>query len=136
MERKMIVSPYLDAATSYREALPEVIARIVNGCGPGNWKVDLVPDNLLGLDISECCDIHDWDYTVGETEADKQAGDHRLLHNVIARINAAVGPFDKVLKPFRYIGAYDYYLAVKEGGHSAFWAGKNPETHMAGDQSV
>jgi hypothetical protein len=37
-------------------------AGVCNGCGPQGFKVDIVPDNILGVDISEACNIHDWMY--------------------------------------------------------------------------
>ncbi len=120
----MNVSPYLSAPDSYRRALPEVVATIVNGCGPGGWKVDLVPDNLLGLDISEPCDIHNWRYEEGETEEDKRVGDLELRGNLIATINHEHDWDDMVLRPHRYLLAYEYYEAVHLFGDSAFWAGK------------
>ena len=35
----MEISPHLFAPESYLRALPEVVAKIVNGCGPGGGKL-------------------------------------------------------------------------------------------------
>ena len=122
----MNVSSYLTVSDSYRRALPEVVASVVNGCGPGGWKYDLVPDTLYGLKVTESCNSHDWDYHMGETDADKAAADLRLLCNLIATIDHAAQKIisGKILKPFRYQRAFEYYCVVKEGGNDAFWEGK------------
>lgn len=122
----MNVSPYLSVSESYRRALPEVVATIVNGCGPGGWKVDLVPDTIYGLKIAESCNAHDWDYAEGTSETEKELADLRLLCNLIATIDHAAkrSVAGKVLKPLRYQRAFEYYLTVKEFGHDAFWHGK------------
>ena len=122
----MNVSSYLTVSDSYRRALPEVVASVVNGCGPGGWKYDLVPDTIYGLKVTESCNSHDWDYHMGETDADKAAADLQLLCNLIATIDHAAkrSVAGKVLKPLRYQRAFEYYLTVKEFGHDAFWHGK------------
>ena len=122
----MNISPYLSAPDSYRRASPLVVSTVVNGCGPGGWKYDLVPDTILGLSVTECCNVHDWMYAEGATEIDKKRADRKLLENLYATIDAAAkrSLFHRVLKPHRCVRAFEYYLAVKEFGHDAFWAGK------------
>ena len=122
----MNVSSYLYAPESYRKALPEVVAKVVNGCGPSGWKIDIVPDTIYWLPIGEECGIHDWEYEAGETEADKELADFHLLHNLLAHIDCASSQSitGKILKPLRCQRAFEYYMAVKEFGHHAFWAGK------------
>ena len=120
----MIVSSYLCAPNSYRRALPEVVARVVNGCGPGGWKYDLVPDTILGLRVTESCNIHDWMYNEGATETDKRLADLALRENLLATIKAAKGPANWLLRYHRRLRAYEYYAAVVVGGAAAFCKGK------------
>lgn len=124
----MIVSPYLYAPNSYRRALPEVVAKVVNGCGPGGWKYDLVPDTILGLKVTESCNIHDWMYNEGATGADKRLADLALRENLLATIKSAKGPLNWLLRYHRTIRAYEYYVAVSLGGDAAFWKGKERPT--------
>ena len=117
----MNVSTYLYAPNSYHRALPEVAKRVANGCGPGGWKYDLVPDTILGLDVSECCNIHDWMYNEGATETDKKRADRKLLENMYPAIDAAAkrSMIQRMLKPHRCVRAFEYYMAVKEFGYAA-----------------
>ena len=121
----MNVSPGLTASDSYLRATPEVIAMFVNGCGPGGWKFDLIPDTMLGLSVTEACNIHDWDYTEGKTQADKEAADERFLANCRALIDNAPGIINRLLRYHRRLRALEYYEAVKHFGDEAFWAGKD-----------
>lgn len=83
-----------------------------NGCGPsGNWLLEvltfIVPDNLLGCDISMACNIHDFcweDYEVPRKEAD-----NLFLENM----SALVEEYGGFLQPVRDWMAFQYYLAVK-----------------------
>ena len=54
---------------AYLEATPEMIADVCNGCGPAGVKIDLVPDALLGLDVTGPCNRHDWMYHDGQDRA-------------------------------------------------------------------
>jgi len=92
-----------------------------NGCG-ARGKLDLIPDNLLGLDISECCNIHDYMYaTADNTIEAKDSADRTFLNNML-RLICNKGGF---LAPLRRKRAYVYYLAVHKFGGPAFWEGKN-----------
>jgi hypothetical protein len=119
---------WLYAPAAFVQATPEVRALVVNGCGPGGWKVDLVPDRIWGLDIRIVCDIHDWMYATGETIADKEAADRTMLNNMLRMIDAAGGPW--WLVKLRRIRAREYYEAISHFGGPAFWAGKNPGTEL------
>lgn len=52
----------LESPLSYKTAPQSVKDKCCNACGAQGWKVDIVPDNILGVDISEACNIHDWMY--------------------------------------------------------------------------
>lgn len=57
-----------------------------NGCGSG-WKEPLVPDSLGGIDISEACGIHDYDYEVGGNATDFEIANMHFLFNMLIIIN-------------------------------------------------
>jgi hypothetical protein len=116
----------LECSPEYLAASPEVRHQVCNGCGPGGWKFDIIPDNLLGLPIHEPCDIHDWDYAFGSTQADKEAADSRFLRNMMDTINNYKG-WTRILNHWRRKLALDYYEAVHLAGDSAFWENKGPK---------
>lgn len=114
--------PWL-APTEYWTLPPELKRSIVNGCGPGNWKLDLVPDNLLGIEIEEPCNIHDFEYW---QNIDKDVADARLLANIMIAIKkhhptSLIGEIaDRALFLVRIREALTYYIAVSIGGQSAW----------------
>jgi hypothetical protein len=118
----------LYAPPNYVVASPAVRALIANGCGPGGWKLDLVPDHIWFLDISEACNIHDWMYTFGNTLADKDEADRVLLNNCLRLVDAAGGCW--LLRCLRRHRVRIYFEAVHIFGGPAFWACKNPQTHL------
>lgn len=120
----MKVSPGLTASQSYLDASPEVVAAVVNGCGPGGWKFDIIPDTVFGLSIKEACNIHDWDYAEGSTAEDKRLADYRFKNNCYAIIDNADGWFNRMLRYHRTIRVIEYYEAVQHFGGDAFWQGK------------
>lgn len=71
------------APDSYRNAPADEIARVVNGCGPGAWKFDFVPDHIFHHNIRPACNIHDWCYYIGGTEEDRAFYDLMLHNNII-----------------------------------------------------
>jgi len=118
----------LYAPEFYMTLAPEDRARMVNGCGPGGWKLDIVPDTIYGLDISSACDIHDYMYTVGLELADKEEADRVFLNNMLRLIQANSSCW--LLRKLRRQRARTYYEAVSHFGGPAFWSGKNPQTHL------
>ena len=123
----MRISPYLYAPESYLRALPDVVAKIVNGCGPGGWKVDLVPDTILLLSVKEACNIHDWCYSEGSSEDYRLWADDLLHQNLRATIFHAADTswFARILMPHRLVRARGYYYAVRAFGSDPFWVGKD-----------
>ena len=103
------------------------------GCGPQGWKLDLVPDSLLGINIKECCRIHDAMYSLGVhgigidgSEDHRGECDRVFLNNMIRTVNHRRWqlPF---LKRARLWLARRYYLAVHVYGGPAYWDNKNTE---------
>ncbi len=101
------------APPEYFTLSPGTKARICNGCGPDGWRFDLVPDELLGVDISEPCNIHDYEYWLGN---DRVMADVRLLANILtACIEQHPGRLP-LLIPLANV----YFLAVREAGARHF----------------
>jgi len=93
---------------------------ICNGCGAAGAKIDLIPDGMYGLDISSACYIHDLDYFLGETEADRRFADDRLKRNLLTLIAAG----NAIMWPARRVRVNTYHKAVRMCGEQPFWAGK------------
>ena len=91
-----------------------------NGCGTSGWKGWIVPDTLWGLNISEACNIHDWDYHYGQSMDDKEKADLNFLTNMLRLINAGW----RIFRWLRTRRAYKYYKAVHYLGEKAFLANK------------
>lgn len=101
---------------------------VINGCGPGGWKIDLVPENLLGLSIVDSCNIHDWGYEIGATAEDKAVEDRTFRNNMLRQVEAGTAKnwlARKTLLPLRRALAEKYYQAVSKFGGPAFWDGKD-----------
>jgi len=110
----------LIAPESYRLASQADRAAVVNGCGPGGWRVDLIPDHLCGLCITEPCNIHDWMYGEGGDETKRLEDDITLLLNILITVLEHGGP----LEPLRLAGAVIFYRSVRECGAAFFGGGK------------
>lgn len=110
-----MLSPFF-APDAYRALSDEALATIVNGCGPEGWRVDLVPDSLLGLCITPECNLHDWMYGKGGDETARKLADVTLYLNIAAKVLLEGGP----LVPFRMAGAVVFYKAVRIGGKEHF----------------
>jgi len=113
-----MISPFF-APDAYRALLPEELALVVNGCGPAGWRVDLVPDSLLGLCITPECNVHDWMYLQGGDEAARKLADVTLYLNIAAKVLLEGGP----LVPLKMVGAMVFYRAVRIAGAEHFGPG-------------
>lgn len=101
------------------------------GCGPEGWKVDLVPDSLLGLDIRDCCRIHDGMYSLGDdgtglTGSENHRGicDNVFLNNMLRVIRHKPDQWGWV-RDLRIWLARRYYRVVADCGGPAYWDNKN-----------
>lgn len=103
----------------------EELKNICNGCGAkGGIKV---PDTMWGLNIKECCKIHDWMFAEGKTYADF------LFANAVFIMNLAiviVSKSNKFLAPLRLARATKYFIAVQTLGSDAFWVDKNKNNEL------
>lgn len=111
----------LTAPVAYWGCDDDLRSRISNGCGPGGWKVDLVPDSIWGLGVRAACDIHDWCYYWGESSRDKEFADRLFLNNLLSIIDANSTWVMRIVRRHR---AFKYYEAVATLGNPAFWSGK------------
>jgi len=116
----------LFAPQGYCELTDKEREKICNGCGAAGSTIDLVPDTIWGLKISECCNIHDYMYNQGETLADKESADRAMLNNIIRFINNKTKW--RWLRKLRRRRAKTYYWFVKNYGGPAYWDGKNKPT--------
>jgi hypothetical protein len=93
-----------------------------NGCGTEGWKGALVPDTIWLLRITDVCDIHDWMYAEGTTQADKEYADIIFLTNMVSLIQADRSISGRLLKLIRERRAFTYWQAVAESstGQAAF----------------
>ena len=113
----------LYAPESYWKISYEEHTSICNGCGAANSKIDMIPDTIYFVNISEACNIHDYMYYIGETINDKKNADMIFLENLLTITNTESS--NGFMKWLRRRRAIKYYLAVKYFGNSAYWTGKN-----------
>lgn len=133
---------YLYAPISYWETSEEKVDEITGGCGPGGRGDALVPDSINGISIFVACRIHDWCYSIGRNEQDKNDADNYFLMNMLRIIdsiekqeeketeddgffedlwNNIESFFDPFVDFSSHTIAFSYYLAVAYGGNSAFY---------------
>lgn len=110
------------APASFWMAAPGRRKNVCNGCGPGGWKWDIIPDTMYGLSIHDACDIHDWMYCHGVTEKDKEIADHVFKENLYRIIDQKSVSW--LFRKLRHLRAWVYFLMVAWFGDEAFWKGK------------
>lgn len=113
---------YLNIPNKLWKTPDVMLSDICNGCGAAG-KFDFVPDTMWGLNVSPACFVHDFRYDQGRTEKDKKKADEDFLINTILIIDNDPKAW-RITKALRRIRAVNYYTAVCEKGHDAFWAGK------------
>jgi hypothetical protein len=106
---------FLEAANAHFDEL----LTICNGCGTESSH--LVPEHAWGIRLTFACYIHDFDYKVGQTEADRKYADERFKKNLKALI--AQGNF--ILYPVRRARIETYYRTVRICGEKPFWQDKS-----------
>jgi hypothetical protein len=82
---------------------------IHGGCGPGKWGDYVIPDRLLGLDVSMACKIHDRMYEFAENQYDKLKADSYFLSNLVFIIIDGSNWLTRI--PRLWL-AWRYFLAV------------------------
>ena len=115
------------APESYWNATAKQKDSICNGCGAKEGFIK-APKKIYGLDVSICCNIHDWMYHEGLTADDKVIADRVFLNNM-TRIIKQNSKFRFVMF-LRLTQAKTYFLAVNYFGGDAFWFSKNTNTTL------
>lgn len=106
---------------SFRNASLEKIGRVCNGCGPGNWKFDIVPDQIWGVNIKFACNIHDWMYHIGGSKKQRKFADRMFLHNIKYLLSINDSNLEWCQKTFGGFRAWLlYYGFVRLRGHKHF----------------
>jgi len=109
----------LAAPTSFWGFLGQDTSAAVNGCGPGGTGDFLVPDTAYGLSLKPACKIHDWMYTIFNSETGFKLANQIFLDNM-HRINNATTK-NCWLRWLRRRRILKYYLAVKDFGRLFFY---------------
>ena len=112
----MRIEPQLEAPLTYRVAPTSALEGVINGCGPGGWKYDVIPDHLIGVSIVEACNIHDWMYHEGTTSRDEC--DDVFRRNMQQLVEECGG----VLTYPRLCLAWWYWRAVRRLGAESYGA--------------
>jgi len=86
----------------------EEFERMTNGCGPGGWKYDIVPDKIYGLSIKYDCNNHDIDWHFAKT------WDEAVLANILFKkaVHSRIKNGKWILRGVRYVRFMWYYRAV------------------------
>ncbi len=122
---------------SHREILRK--RGMINGCGPKmgvvNW---LVPDVLFGLHITEDCEHHDWNYTLGGDEAERAKADFDLYERIVMRAYAKTQSWWwRWMRPIYWTAARTYYAAIRYWGQDPeLWNYKGPLTRAEYEELV
>jgi len=113
----------LKSQYDYYNIPKDVLKKLTNGCGPAGsgWKSKLIPNTIYGLNIEECCSIHDIGYHFGISDYGKTSADKIFLENMYTLIKHG----NWWLRFLRRRRAIKYYLAVKYFGKKAYMANKD-----------
>ncbi|MCB9092886.1 MAG: hypothetical protein H6620_10030 [Halobacteriovoraceae bacterium] len=101
----------LIAPREYRKLTADQKSKIVNQCGPDGPLNSLVPSSLIGLDISEVCDIHDWMFTQARNSHEFKVANNVFFKNLKKKIAeyTSFAPLGWLQKVFAHI----YHAAVR-----------------------
>lgn len=117
--KQLVDGVWLYAPASYWKLTPAAKSEICGGCGPGKGLLAwLIPDSFLGMSILAACEIHDYEYHIGETDEDKSEADIGFRAN-LARINQARTK-SWATRVVRRILANIYFSFVVDMGASSF----------------
>ncbi len=113
----MINKDGLKVPHSFSIATNNERAMVVNKCGPDGWLSQLIPDHLLGVDISRSCNIHDWMVEKAKSKSELLSADWVFLENMTREVDKASGsPLGAGLRralAYLYFGAVRVYSGLK-----------------------
>ena len=92
-------------------------AQLGGGCGSDGAMFDLVPDNFVGVNVSEPCKIHDYRYGIGGTEKDRDVADREFRSNLRCCV---LNNHNLVTRCTNLWLCELYYIAVHRYGMSSF----------------
>jgi hypothetical protein len=125
MKKRIVeTGAFLDAPEEYWSLSGDAKEKVCNGCGAKGGIP--VPDTIWGLDVSECCNIHDLGYAMGRTIEDKDSADRTFLNNMLRTLEVATdnGQLFGLIKHFRRSRIKAYYETVHFYGGPSFWKGE------------
>jgi len=105
----MINKQKLEAPKEYFELSKDEKRKITNKCGPDGFINKIIPNSLLGLDISESCNIHDFMFHHSKTKEDFKRSDKTFLKNLKKEIKTS----NFIMEPIRKTFSYFYYYVVR-----------------------
>lgn len=107
----------LKAPNSYKLLNDKEKKKIVNKCGPEGFLSKIIPNSLLGLDISESCNIHDYMIHASKNKMEIKAADKVFLENMSLQNKKS----NWLLKPLRSFLSKLYFLSVRIYSNRNFW---------------
>ncbi len=119
----------LQAPDEYWQLSKEERKKLLNQCGPSGPLVFFVPNNLLGLNISKSCNIHDYTFNNSKSNGDHKKSDQLFLKNLYFTIENQSK--SKILQFLRKSLALVYFAAVRV--YSGF---KVMTTHEASEKKM
>lgn len=108
----------LRAIEEFWNMTPCDIRNYSNGLGYAGDRFDIIPDEVLGVDLSPARVIREIEYLFEETREDKDEADLNLLHNMNIINNTCSRVF--LMKWLRRRIIFDHYSAVAGLGAVAF----------------
>lgn len=116
--------PFPNGLPKYKELTPEDLsalkkADVLNGCGPASWK-GKGPNWLFKAD----CYRHDYNYSVGNTNADRRWADYGFYRAMIR--DTIRLPW--YLRPWARIQAFLFYHTVRLFGKANYSYTPQPST--------
>jgi hypothetical protein len=121
--KRYLVSHGLEYDAGYLIMSDEDIERICNGCGPIKETNYFIPQSFVGLDISEACHIHDYDYVM--KPYGRKTWDQRFLRNMDAIIEYDAHKTNGFTTWLRRRKARAYYYCVRIAGGMVFDVAKD-----------
>lgn len=89
---------------------------MLNQCGPNGPLNHLIPNHLLGLNISESCDIHDFMYIKSLSGKDLKKADRIFFDNMMTQVkngSSSVSIWRKILAYINF-GAVRIYSWIQK----------------------
>ena len=105
MEHELERREGIAAPKSYWKLSENEKNELLNQCGGDPITTALVPDSILGTDVSIACNIHDWMYVTGKNGSDKEKADllfKKNLQTIVEQENQG-GPIKAIKKGIAYV---------------------------------